>query len=194
MNDEGANPDLEVRATSGWGEDMRRPVFLIALTLAAVLMSAGVALAASIKCDGGTCRGTNRIDTMTGSTRVDRMYGFGGNDKMGGGHNNDLLVGGGGSETMNGSFGFDTLYGNDFADTISGGPANDEIYAGPGTDTVYGGTGNDYVVIAGDGQNDSVNCGTGNDDTLVLDLQELGGSNLIEYAEQTSCEKLRVRR
>ena len=158
-----------------------------------VLSFAGSAMAARVACDGGICRGTNRIDMMAGSTRLDRMYGFGGNDRMNGSYNNDVMVGGGGSDNVNGSFGYDTLYGNNFADTISGGPANDKIYAGPGADTVYGGSGNDYVVIAGDNQNDSANCGTGNNDTLVLDLQELGGSNLIEYADQTSCENLRVR-
>lgn len=37
----------------------------------------------------------------------------------------------------------------------------------------------------------SANCGH---DNLALNSRQLGGSDLIEYAEQTSCESQRVRR
>jgi len=74
-------------------------------------------------------------------------------------------------------------------DTMTGGPASDNIVGGTGTDRIEGDGGNDRINIAGDNQADSVDCGTGND-TLILDAQDQGDLNFLEFAERTSCEKL----
>src|SRR5215210_4165550 len=170
-----------------WGEAMRRPVVLTVMSLAAVLLLAGVALAASIRCDGGPCRGTRHADQMSGSPRVDKMSGLGSQDRMNGNRGNDVMNGGDGSDLMNGGFGNDRMSGGPGNDTMTGGPASDNLVGGTGTDRIEGDGGNDRINIAGDNQADSVNCGTGND-TLIFDAQDQNGIQLIEFLTRTNCE------
>jgi hypothetical protein len=59
---------------------MRRAVILLTVMGVAVLLLAGMALAATIACDGGTCTGTQNNDTMEGTEGFDRMYGRDGHD------------------------------------------------------------------------------------------------------------------
>lgn len=171
---------------------MRRATSLLAVMGLAVLLSAGVALAASVRCDGGACRGTKKADTMTGSQRADRMYGGGGNDKMFGNRSNDLMFGGTGFDTMDGGYGSDRMYGQSRNDTMRGGPAHDRMYGGPGRDALYGENGADYIVAAGDGETDSVNCGLGTD-TAVVDAADLMNSTLEEFIAVSSCERVFLR-
>lgn len=173
---------------------MRRPVLLITIALAAVLLSAGVALAASVRCDGGPCRGTNNADKMTGSLRNDRMSGLGSQDRMGGNRGNDVMFGGSGADTMGASYGNDRMFGGPGNDTMSGGPSSDRIVGGTGTDTIYGSTGNDYINAAGDGANDFVDRGTGDNDTVVVDVQEQNPANPADFIAGTTCENVVPRR
>lgn len=171
---------------------MRRATILLAVMGLAILLSAGAALAANVRCDGGVCQGTARADTMTGSQRVDRMYGGGDNDIMYGNRENDVMFGGIGFDSMNGGYGDDTMYGQAQNDTMRGGPAHDRMYGGPGRDALFGENGADYIVAAGDGETDSISCGLGTD-TAVIDVADLMGSTPIEFIEATSCERVFVR-
>lgn len=171
---------------------IRKTVLLLTVMAAAILLSAGVALAARVLCDGGVCKGTNRGDLMTGTNRVDKMYGLGGNDRMGGGRGNDYMLGGPGADSMGGGYGNDVMYGGDGGDTLSGGFANDRIFGGPGSDTVYGGSGNDYINVV-DGQPDSIRCGTGTDTAVVDTLADIDQATLEDFIAVTSCENV-VRR
>lgn len=170
---------------------MRGPVVLTTIVLATVFLVAGVALAASVRCDGGPCRGTNQADQMSGSNRADKMFGRGGHDRMDGNRDNDEMYGGSGADTMNGSYGSDRMFGGPDNETMSGGPAKDRMFGDAGTDRIEGNNGNDYINIAGDGETDSVNCGIGFD-TLVLDLQDQGNLTLDEVVARTGCEEAQL--
>ena len=84
------------------------PLGVVALTIAAVVVSSAAA---------GTVRGTPKADTMRGTASADKLYGNGGNDKLYGLAGNDYLNGGPGN------------------DVVSGGPGADTLVCGPGRDT-----------------------------------------------------------
>ncbi len=151
---------------------MKRTIILLSV-VAVFLLSAGVALAANVVCEGGDCRGTSKADTLTGTNKVDTMYGRGGLD------------------TMYGNYGADTMYGGDNADNMLGGYGDDAIYGGPGVDTIEGEAGADSV-FAADGQRDSISCGIGND-RAVIDEADLNRANFEDFVRLTSCEEVRVR-
>jgi Ca2+-binding RTX toxin-like protein len=112
---------------------MRRTVLLtLASVASALLLACGVALAATIGCDGGLCVGTLKQDTMTGSMHRDKMMARSGNDSLLARTNNDTLVGGKGDDVLRGQGGddryvFDDGWGHD------GIPAEGE---GSGIDTL----------------------------------------------------------
>jgi RTX calcium-binding nonapeptide repeat (4 copies) len=93
----------------------------------ALLLAAGVALAAPITCQVGvTCNGTSSDDTITGTTSNDTINGLGGNDtisaldgidKINGGPNNDTMDGGAGNDTYQ----FANFWGIDRISADSGG-------------------------------------------------------------------------
>ena len=151
---------------------MRRSSILITVVVTAVLLSAGVALAATIKCDGGLCRGTNKADKMSGSLGRDRMLGRGGADIIRGNRGNDTMSGGIGADTMFGSYG------------------NDRMFGGDGTDDIEGNHGNDYIVVAGDAANDIADCGPGEQDTVVIDAGEIPAGDLADFVAQSDCENV----
>ena len=145
----------------------------------------GVAVAATVRCDGGPCRGTNKADTITGSSQRDRMSGLGGHDRMGGGRGSDRIYGGDGADTMSGGYGNDFLSGGPDGETMSGGPFSDRMFGGTGVDSIFGNSGND-TIFAEDGQADSISCGAG-EDTAFIDGADLGVP-LDEFISVTSCE------
>ena len=53
---------------------MRRSALLLAAMAVALLLVSGVALARTVNCDGGRCRGTDNADTMYGSNGRDQIY------------------------------------------------------------------------------------------------------------------------
>ncbi|CAN5589015.1 hypothetical protein BH24ACT20_BH24ACT20_16810 [soil metagenome] len=163
---------------------MRKTILLLAVVAMTLVMASGVALAAQMKCSArGDCVGTPRDDRMIGTAKLDTIRGKNGNDAIYGRASADRLYGG---------FGRDRLYGNGGNDELHGGPAPDKIFGGPGTDTVKGDAGSDRINVAGDGQTDSVDCGIGND-TAIVDDDDLGGANVIDYFRVTSCENVIVR-
>jgi len=83
---------------------LRKSVLLLASVTLAVLLAAGVALAAEISCptgENGLCEGTEEGDSMRGTNAVDRiralggddvLIGFRGKDRLNGGSDNDRYV------------------------------------------------------------------------------------------------------
>ena len=82
----------------------RRAAILFAAMATVLVLASGVALAASIRCAGGECKGTPKADEMSGTARRDVMRAFGGNDK---------LYAKVGDDDLYGHFGADRLYGAD---------------------------------------------------------------------------------
>jgi Ca2+-binding RTX toxin-like protein len=171
---------------------MRRMTLLFSMIGLLLLVSSGVVAAANIRCDGGACRGTNGGDRLEGSDIHDKMLGRGGNDRILGRWRGDLMYGQDGADTMIGGYGKDKIVGQGDNDGIYGGPDDDRLFGGDDLDTVNGNRGADYIVVAGDGQTDSVDCGTGRD-TAVVDQADLNGATVIEFFRLTSCENVRVR-
>lgn len=171
---------------------MRRTTLLLSMIGLLLLVGSGVVAAANVRCDGGICRGTNGPDRLAGSDLRDRMYGRGGNDTLDGRWRGDLMYGQDGADTLVGGYGRDKIVGQDDNDEIRGGPDKDRLFGGDDIDTVSGGRGGDRIVVAGDGQTDSVDCGTGRD-TAIVDQADLDGATVIEYFRLTSCEEVIVR-
>ena len=59
---------------------MRRTVLLLASVGLAVLLASGVALAATVRCEGGTCNGTLKDDRIVGTDQRDVVEALGGAD------------------------------------------------------------------------------------------------------------------
>jgi Ca2+-binding RTX toxin-like protein len=88
---------------------MRKTLLLLTTMALALLLAAGVALAATVTCQVGVaCNGTSSADTITGTTSNDTIKGLGGND---------------------------TIRALDGVDKINGGPNNDTMNGGPANDT-----------------------------------------------------------
>ena len=86
----------------------------------------------------------------------------------------------------------DTIRAKGGDDTINGRGGKDKVNAGAGTDRVRGGDANDAINIA-DGEGDFVDCGPGNDDTVIFDLgldQALPG---VDDPVTADCENLEPR-
>ena len=101
----------------------------------------------------------------------DLIIGLGGNDRLSAGdmrdvvhgnRGNDAIDGGEGRDLIRGGFGKDRLAGGDQADKIFGGPGDDGINGQAGRDVIRAGRGDD-LIIATDGQRDSIKCGPGKD-------------------------------
>ena len=124
----------------------------------------------------------------------DRLFGGPGNDTLVGGDGNDRLHGGPGNDDANGNAGNDFMSGGKGDDMQQGGPGDDVIFANQGVDTTSGGAGNDVLwalsrrdvhgaddttgdtvrgdegddtIRTRDGEQDTVNCGPGNDRALL---------------------------
>lgn len=138
---------------------MRRLAFSLTVVGFAILLSAGLALAADVPCAGGYCEGTTGDDAMTGSASEDEMYGIGGNDTMYGKEGADSMWGDWHQVIEPGEPGEDTMY---------GGAGPDRLQGDERPDMLNGGRGNDRIE-AQDGQRDTVNCGRGAEDVAFFD-------------------------
>ena len=87
--------------------------FVVTLLLVALVLTGGVALAATIKGDNGP-------NTLTGTPRADLIRGYGGNDNITGGKGVDRIYAG---------------PGNDYVSSAGDG-YRDLVKCGPGIDTV----------------------------------------------------------
>ena len=119
----------------------RRQAALLLMAMAAALMvSGGVALAATITCKSdGKCFGTENADILNGTGGNNYMYGLGGGDTLKGRDGHDELYGQGGG---------DKLFGGPDIDFLIGGPGNDELHGGDGASDYYwfgDGWGNDSI-------------------------------------------------
>ena len=82
---------------------------------------------------------------------------------------NKTCVGTNEADDITGTNKADTIRAKGGNDTINARGGKDKVNAGAGTDTVRGGDGNDTIDIA-DGDNDLVDCGAGNDDTVIFNI------------------------
>ncbi len=117
---------------------MERPVRAASLALAALLMAAAPAYAATIT-------GSPEADVLTGTESDDRIEARAGNDVVSGLGGHDLLYGEVGDDTMDGGDGNDSLGGGGGGDLLKGGYGQDRLNVSSG-DRAYGGPQQDYVV------------------------------------------------
>jgi Ca2+-binding RTX toxin-like protein len=158
---------------------MKRKAVLITTTAIALLVvSAGVALAATITCEGGGCFGTPNDDKMFGSANADVMFADAGNDKAHGRDGNDVVFADAGNDTVYGSDGEDWLEGASGSDTLVGGSGNDvldaETLESPlgSPDTIRAGAGDDFIA-ARNGKSDRIDCGAGDDAAATDESDEV---------------------
>jgi Ca2+-binding RTX toxin-like protein len=172
------------RPTKEGVEGMRKPVLLLAVMAAALLMPG---CSEPITCPtgpDGECQGTQMADQITGTMGVDQIYALGGDDSVQGGdglgqrlqslHLPPVLnvvveaisaadrfasnVLGLRSEAR----GDDLIKGGLGADYVKGGSSADKMYGGDGNDKMGGWTGND--IFFGGAGNDRVSGGEGADE------------------------------
>lgn len=177
---------------------MRRLTLLLAAMGMALLLSAGLAFAATYECTAGrACIGTDESDTLNGSSGWDYMDGRQGDDRLFGNERGDFMSGDAwdapdndtstdGDDLLRGGPGWDEMVGYGGDDKLYGGPQGDFIFAeetsvNEGEDLVYGNEGNDFI-LARDGVKDTINCGKGSTDVAFFDKGGLDTvSNNCEY-------------
>lgn len=152
-------------------EMTRKTMALLTVLAAALLLTAGTALADRIRCPGGLCRGTQQADVMSGTAGADQIFGLGGDDQ---------LTGKTGKDRLSGGVGNDLIFGESEDDRLNGGPDADRIVGGDGVDTIFGGTGSDVIDSASDENlgplSDFVDCDTGFD-TVTADFTDRVAAN-----------------
>jgi Ca2+-binding RTX toxin-like protein len=171
---------------------------VVALTLLIFALTAGTALAATVRGDG-TLVGTTGNDTLNAGMGNDVLWGLGGKDTLNAGNGNDMMDGGGhcdstvqqGTDYPNGLPGTNQCEHNDQGDviasetfnagngndTIFGGPGANTINAGAGMDIIYGGPIGDTINLPRGNSNDTINlCGTAN--TVVACSSNYKGSTV----------------
>jgi Ca2+-binding RTX toxin-like protein len=129
---------------------VRRATILLTVVVVAMVVGSGVALAKTIRCDGGHCFGTNRDDSMFGTNRHDAMFAKRGADFVTGRERNDNLNGQAGNDSMFGGLGDDWVKGGRHNDTVKGDLGNDTITGGPGRNTIRAGDGMRDLIVCGD--------------------------------------------
>lgn len=138
---------------------MRRAIVLLSAIAAVLVVGGGVALAATIRCDGGDCFGTNKHDTMYGSNKHDAIFA-----RMG----DDLVTGREKGDNLNGQDGADKVHGGPGDDWVKGGDGRDMVKGSNGHDTINGGSGHN-TIRAGDGMRDLIICGAGSRNLIYYD-------------------------
>ncbi len=106
---------------------MKRVAVAFLLTLVALILASGVALAAAIT-------GTVRDETLVGTDYADDIRAEGGDDKIHGMRGPDRLDGGRGKDLLKGGRGDDFIESIDLRDEENG--YRDVVECGPGIDTV----------------------------------------------------------
>jgi hypothetical protein len=166
---------------------MRRFILVMCAGSAALLLAGGVALAATVRCEGGSyayCFGTSKDDEIRGNLKRHYVFARGGSDvvRLGGG-DGDWAAG----DQMGPHAGFPARQGGD---TIYGGRGRDWLFGDGGDDTLHGGRGRDwldgdsYLMISAQGA-DTLRGGSG-DDRLDGDAGEdrlYGGEGDDHFAE-----------
>ena len=111
--------------------------------------------------------GTGGQDLLIGTKGEDELRGFGAVDEVYGESDSDVLYGGADG---------DLLYGGQDDDVLYGGDGDDFLTGGKGDDVIYGEDGNDHLVASGDGQQDKLYCGEGNDKYVADKLDNVSSS------------------
>jgi Ca2+-binding RTX toxin-like protein len=177
---------------------VRRTLLLLSTMMLALLLACGVALAANITCQGGSCVGTEENDRITGSLLDDQIQALGGRDHVQARPGDDEVYGDAGGDDITGGVGGDYLVGGRGPDEIGGGPGTPEgdpifgfactvglayiageqhLWGGDpdfsrradGNDILAAGRDNDFL-MGGGGRNDF--SGNGGDDCLYLNGEE----------------------
>ena len=134
---------------------MYRTVLVLTMTLTAVLLAGGVALAADrINCrdqPDGRCVGTDRDDVLVGTNKNETILGLGGADTIKGRNGSDTLVGGNGADRIvaarcglprgadvSSGRGNDDINVTSDCGDLAVIPPPDRVDCGPGVDTVRG--------------------------------------------------------
>lgn len=127
----------------------------------------------------GLSRGS---DVFFGSPGRDVVDGWGGNDELHGGAGDDDLQTQGGDDKLFGDAGNDKLTGGNGNDTLDGGPGTDAL-AGDSEkcDAYYCLAGAD-VLLARDGEVDTVSCGAGGD-RAVVDAGDIVANDIFANCE-----------
>jgi Ca2+-binding RTX toxin-like protein len=133
---------------------------------------------------GDSFRGLGGNDLMTGTEKQNCLFGDAGDDKLDGRGHKDQLTGGAGNDTLDGGKagfpnGANGVQANQYFDqtgndTVTGGPGSDWIQGGSGKDSFSGGDLNDHIV-ANDGHADTVDCGKGDDQAWIDELDKAVG-------------------
>lgn len=111
----------------------------------------------------------NNLDGQDGN---DLIVGGAGNDRIFGGNGNDLILAGVGDDDIFGQVGDDTIFGGAGNDSLRGGEGNDLLCGDSGSDFMDGFSGND-VLLANDGEADTVHGGTGIDVILADSIDSM---------------------
>jgi RTX calcium-binding nonapeptide repeat (4 copies)/Divergent InlB B-repeat domain len=146
------------------------------------------------KVTGASCAMDRRCTIpVRGSTRVEvafsrslppgrrcsaRKVGGPGGNRLDGGNGGDAIFGRAGNDRIWGFGGADCLNGEGGNDVLNGGPGADTLNGGPGADTLNGGVGRD-LVLARDGQRDTIACGPGRDTVRADRLDRVAGCELV---------------
>jgi Ca2+-binding RTX toxin-like protein len=179
---------------------MRRQklVTFLGLALAATLVFAAVAMAATIRGTQGNdtnlmgTEGPDKIIAKKGNDSVDalggadRVSGGRGTDTVDAGDGDDSVWGGADNDTVNGELGNDSLRGKGGMDNVNGADGNDFLNGGKDVDTIDAGIGDDTVFSRGDGNKaDNITCGAGTD-TVKADRNDIlpvdGSCETVEVA------------
>lgn len=111
----------------------RRTILLLATIVAALTLSSGMALAATIACQAGVdCLGTKEADVLKVTAGKDRIYARGGGDTLRSFGEADESYGQGGNDRQFGGLGDDFMIGGVGHDALSGGGGLDGYYFGDG--------------------------------------------------------------
>jgi Ca2+-binding RTX toxin-like protein len=166
---------------------MTKIVLLLASVALATLLASGVALAVTyIDCTTDPCYGTPERDVISGTNEPETIKALGGNDYVTAWRGKDLVYGGDGADELDGHYGGDTIYGGPGADILYGANHSDTVYGGRGPDRIKAdaydfepigvepvdhsyGQGADDTIRAWDSNRDIIDCGAGNEDTVVYD-------------------------
>jgi Ca2+-binding RTX toxin-like protein len=107
---------------------MRRVTLSLTVSIVALALASGVALAQVVTCPmgGGLCVGTDDNDILNGTNLADDMRGLKGQDTLNAAADFDLLAGGRGNDILKGEADNDSLSGDLGDDTLLGGPGDDE--------------------------------------------------------------------
>ena len=128
---------------------------ILALAAANILGPTGASAAPPPPFPEGVIVGSPDKDTLIGTWRGEVIFGLAEDDLIYGGPGADRIFGGPGADRIRGGFGPDTIRGGLGADRISGGP------------------GNDLIFVAGDGAIDTVSCGDGRQDLVIVDQDDV---------------------